>query len=258
MRTIILLLLSFSLYSQGIIKKYNNQYELIREVEKIPFNPKYQSKFNIRFIYLGKKSYKLTNEKIILLKDRINRTFKESNITFTYDSNIYSYYNDLNIDSCYNLVDREIDRKTYNHKDINFYIVERCGKTYNGLSSYPISKYNRIFVDLEKIDDGTVEHELGHYFGLLHTFENTIYVNEHNADNDGDMISDTRTDNYDISFDEKKCLIFGDWYDNTGFKFNPDITNYMSYYGKCRDKFSPKQILRMNKIATYRKLYLKN
>jgi len=94
-------------------------------------------------------------------------------------------------------------------------------------------------------------HEFGHYFGLLHTFENTYFVYENDANFEGDCIEDTPTDLYDISFGDN-CESFGDYKDFVGNYFCPNMKNYMSYYGTCRTEFSEMQIKRMNLMAKYR------
>lgn len=254
MRILLLLLITFNLQSQGLIKRYYNQYDLIKNVKLINDIPTGNIYFNIRFIYIGKSSYRLTNDKIALIKNRLDNVFNKTKIRFTYDSKIYSYYSEMTIDSCYKYGSMIIDRKTYNRDDINFYIVENDGELYNGLSSYPSSDIRRLFVNINYLNDGTVEHEMGHFFGLLHTFERACRVNEFNSEEEGDMISDTKTDIEGLDY-TNDCKLSGYVKDAYGVMYDIDLSNYMSYYGKCRNRFTSGQIHLMNLVAKYRKKF---
>jgi hypothetical protein len=245
MKILFLLLITFNIYSQGLVKRYDNQYDLIRSIKKVGYEPNVNLTFNIRFIYLGKNLNKLTSDKIILIKNRLDNAFGVTKIRFTYDSKIYSYSTTMTIDSCFKYGVRLIDRGTYNSKDINFYIVENDGNIYNGFSTYPSSYINRIFIQIDYLNDGTMEHEMGHFFGLLHTFDRTTKLNEYNSEEEGDMIVDTKPDIKGLEF-TSDCKLIG---------YDIDLRNYMSYYGRCRNRFTYEQIKLMNKIANYRKQF---
>lgn len=246
MRVLLFLLFAINCFAQDIKEQYYNQYELLEKLRTIDDkNDTYR--FNIRFIYIGNKVYNLDSNKIKLIKNRLNSSFRVTNIRFTYDKKIYSYYSNMTIDSCYTYESRIIDRVTYNRKDINFYIVDNKGKKYNGLATYPASDIHRLFINIDNLNDGTIEHEMGHYFGLLHTFENS-------PGNNGDMISDTSPDIEGLLYG-KDCKLSGVIKDNKGNIYNIDLSNFMSYYGVCRNRFTTEQIKVMNKVAYYRTIF---
>lgn len=120
-----------------------------------------------------------------------------------------------------------------------------------GYSRFPPS------VDLAVIAAGcatngsTLPHEIGHYFGLMHTHE-TFYgaelVDGSNCTFAGDMICDTPADptlgNTNVS---PTCVYTGTVVDGNMMPYMPDVTNIMSYARKeCRFYFSPMQYSILN------------
>lgn len=93
-------------------------------------------------------------------------------------------------------------------------------------------------------------HELGHLFGLLHTFEgNGIeLVNGSNCDTQGDGICDTPADPFDPSevlvVWQNGCEFIYTGLDANGEFYQPDMGNIMSAYG-CDCGFTHGQYLRM-------------
>ena len=97
----------------------------------------------------------------------------------------------------------------------------------------------------------TLTHEMGHYWGLEHTFANAgqELVNGSNCATAGDGICDTPADPYNGPGPYLTDCIFtmpiqdanGDWYD-------PDVGNIMSYYGGCRCHFTYQQYERMAQV----------
>jgi hypothetical protein len=102
---------------------------------------------------------------------------------------------------------------------------------------------------------GVAIHELGHFFGLYHTFEDSNgleFVNETNCATTGDLICDTEADfNANLTnpyvFDPF-CNYIGNLTDANGDFYTPMVSNYMSY-SPCSCKFTRGQYLRM--VATY-------
>jgi len=88
---------------------------------------------------------------------------------------------------------------------------------------------------------GVVIHELGHLFGLLHTFEGNgeELVSGLNCETTGDLICDTPSDPYVpgelltqyLNLDN--CEFISIKRDSMGQFYQPDVGNYMSYYSPC-------------------------
>ena len=102
---------------------------------------------------------------------------------------------------------------------------------------------------------GTLVHEMGHYWGLEHTFEGngTELADGSNCETEGDGFCDTPGDPY-VPFTpssewETDCIF--DWMgtDANGDFYDPDVGNIMSYYD-CACHFSYEQYLHMANLYT--------
>ncbi|MDB4285734.1 M43 family zinc metalloprotease [bacterium] len=126
-----------------------------------------------------------------------------------------------------------------------------CGRI--GGFSYILSETTNNVVlskfDLE--DHKIIAHEFGHFFGLLHTFEEYPFGKEKNTNenylNKGDRICDTSPDPvalYEVYVNYSKCEMLGHR-DVDGIPYKPLINNFMSYYKPCylqRFSFTPDQV----------------
>lgn len=106
-------------------------------------------------------------------------------------------------------------------------------------------------------DTSTLPHEMGHCFGLYHTFHGTDpdagtddpdrcaeLVDGTNSDTCGDYIEDTPADPNDFS--GTSCTYNGTGTDVNGDSYNPDPSNYMCYVHKsCRINLTDGQIVRI-------------
>ncbi|MBK6609709.1 MAG: hypothetical protein IT272_09790 [Chitinophagales bacterium] len=132
---------------------------------------------------------------------------------------------------------------------INIFIVENPADNCGYFSGWG----DAIAVAKSCSDDGstTLAHELGHYFGLPHTFlgweggeipktwEQEL-VDGSNCSITGDYFCDTPAD---YLWDRWPCPYKGTLKDPKGNIIHPDETLYMSYaYDECSDRFSPEQI----------------
>jgi len=121
---------------------------------------------------------------------------------------------------------------------INIYLVSElqdpgtCGfAVVNGISNLSNS---HIFL---KCQGGTLVHEMGHLFGLLHTFEGNGVenVNGSNCETEGDNICDTPADPFIEDTDmslwvNEHCEFIFEGLDANGEYYSPDVGNIMSYY----------------------------
>lgn len=105
----------------------------------------------------------------------------------------------------------------------------------------------------------TTAHELGHFFGLFHTFE-TFFGMEcpdgRNCSNTGDLICDTPADPNLTNKVDQNCNYIGNDI-RCGQRFNPDTRNIMSYapFG-CRNRFSNQQLGVIFNISRQQRKYL--
>lgn len=111
----------------------------------------------------------------------------------------------------------------------------------------------------------TIPHEVGHYWGLLHTFENCSctggqeYVNGINGSISGDLVQDTPADNEKLVPYLRKNIL-GNCYlasnterDPNNQQYSPQLNNIMSYYDGCGGLITGGQFTR-----TYWGQYVRN
>lgn len=134
------------------------------------------------------------------------------------------------------------------------YISDSKGFGAAGYAHFPednsVRNNNRLFVAKDYVTGGsTLVHEMGHFFGLLHTHD-TLHGIEladgSNADWAGDRIQDTPADPCLGGRDAyiANCKWTGNLRDPMGNYYQPDVTNFMSYCPEksCRSHFSSGQI----------------
>ncbi|MBA4853856.1 GEVED domain-containing protein [Emticicia sp. BO119] len=141
---------------------------------------------------------------------------------------------------------------------VNLYLVkEFADPNLGGYAYFPNSNKatNRIFCAYKNRHDlitKILPHEMGHYFGLLHTFQDAgggnyseLVTREEKANcaYRGDLICDTPADPYgSISFSINNCEFISDITDANGDYYKPQIGNLMSYFRGCGNFFTPGQI----------------
>ena len=118
-------------------------------------------------------------------------------------------------------------------------------------------------------DNGTLVHELGHFFALHHTHRGTENGNMHsaaehvprsgpqsNCGTDGDLLCDTEADPLGTI---NNCMYTGGGNSQTdiyGNPYDPPIDNIMSYYSDaCGGRFTPNQYTRIANGLTTRLNY---
>ncbi len=114
-----------------------------------------------------------------------------------------------------------------------------CSKT-GGFSYILSSRTNNIVLSKFDLKDSKiVAHEFGHFFGLYHTFEESLFgkdtFNLDACSKKGDLICDTSPDPgtiFETYVNYSSCEMIG-LKDKNGNEYLPIIQNYMSYYKPC-------------------------
>lgn len=145
----------------------------------------------------------------------------------------------------------EINRLFYQENRINIYLVRTFDDpTICGFAQTPgINSANNAKIYLS---GGCLPHEMGHLFGLLHTFEgNGIEnVNGSNCEVAGDLVCDTPADPYVEGSDttwlsEPNYEFIFTGVDANGEFYQPDVGNIMSYYSAPSCGFTRGQYIKM-------------
>lgn len=125
-----------------------------------------------------------------------------------------------------------------------------------GFASFAgITNLNGGGVVLANAGAGTLAHEMGHYFGLEHTFagNGSEFVNGDNCETVGDGICDTPADPFVPGTDmdiwiQDDCRFIFTGTDANGEFYRPDVGNIMSYY-PCTCGFTNGQFLQMAAVC---------
>jgi hypothetical protein len=156
---------------------------------------------------------------------------------------------------------------TYNVPNtLNIYVpnqIESGDNTICGFGKFPWAlPRDHIFVKTTCMrNESTLSHEVGHYFGILHTHSTSAgieYVNGTNCEFAGDELCDTPADpRLSSSNVSGNCYYIGNEVDPNGDLYEPDVENLMSYSLKsCRKTFTQEQFNRMNFYAVHTRDYL--
>jgi Pregnancy-associated plasma protein-A len=144
---------------------------------------------------------------------------------------------------------------SYSTKDvINIYlatgVLDPFMNPVKGYTYMPASSKNSIFLAKYFLVGSELSHQMGHFFNLYHTHENTFgreNVARVNCDKTGDLCCDTEADPNIYGMVNAYC-IFSDenLKDANGALYNPSSKNIMSYSTDiCRCFFSPMQYQRI-------------
>jgi hypothetical protein len=141
-----------------------------------------------------------------------------------------------------------------------------CGRS--GGFSYILSEAtnNIVLSAFDVEDDKIIVHEMGHFFGLYHTFEEVMFGKDNFVEDcniAGDCLCDTPPDpgsGYEVFVNHSLCEMKGFSHDN-GNIYKPLINNYMAYYKPCYMKeysFTPNQseILRLAAESGLRRRFM--
>lgn len=192
---------------------------------------------------------------------------------YLYNDKVFQIKSDQYAD--FKIVDENALRQANDVSDaINIYFVKYITlqnltilSGYAALPSFSAST-NRIFYsyferttdDFNNLRNKTFLHEIGHYFGLLHTFQDSNHADiskrelvtrgaGSNCVTTGDQLCDTQADPFErlplifaFNCDEKTPSNLQDAHGNT---FSPPIDNIMSYQQRCGNVFTEQQYQKM-------------
>lgn len=138
---------------------------------------------------------------------------------------------------------------------LNFYTCDPLDAGLSGWASFPFPvddnpvdpQLDGITVRYTTLPGDSAVHEVGHWLGLFHTFQNTSTCPERNSDSEGDLCVDTQAH----QFQDNGCPDRGPSCDDGE---SSPIHNYMNYTSDaCRNEFTSGQGNRMSFIvAQYR------
>ncbi len=150
---------------------------------------------------------------------------------------------------------------------VNIFITDLEGSG-NGKAVFPYKQKDWVLIDIESLGKTTVVHELGHYFGLKHTYSGieddpTESLTIRDAEGSegwkyGDFLIDTPLDPENRSDYDNNCEYIGNETDSNGDLFHPDGKNYMGKgHSTCRSRFSTGQEARILEYIKRYRYYLK-
>lgn len=150
---------------------------------------------------------------------------------------------------------------------INIYFIPKVlsstGAQLCGNATLPSGNVNlrRIFMANScAVNGSTLSHEMGHFFGMLHTHSTTDgieYVERINCHDRGDGFCDTPADPELDGDNVENCVYIGNAKDPQGVRYMPDPSNFMSYAPKsCRYNFTSEQIAYLSLVANSNNDYI--
>lgn len=188
----------------------------------------------------------------------LNQTFRDAKISFSFEKElIYHDWQDpstsgsLNDDNYINSVAQLANG---DESVVHVFLISHAVFDSFGVTS---KIYPNCVLITSAADVAVWTHEMGHVFGLMHTHYGTEYKHNKkgetggiaeyadgsNSDTAGDYMADTPADP-NIWTDGRYS---GTVRDDHGQAYNPDPTNFMSYSGSPRSRFTPLQIKKMHK-----------
>lgn len=212
-------------------------------------------KFPLRFLYVSDhlESQQTYTEIAMACVAKLNTGFEHTNMEFFVDRveslhsiikiedlhvNGYALYNEF---SLANDIENTISVYVFDY-ETNLCVTTptsiSCGRT-SGFS-YILSNLtsNVVLSKFDLEDDKILTHEMGHFFGLYHTFEESMFGKDNFVEDCrkvGDCICDTPPDPgsvFEVYVNYSKCAMSGYYHEN-GNEYLPLVDNYMAYYKPC-------------------------
>jgi hypothetical protein len=211
-------------------------------------------KFPLRIAIVGKNKPSKNIEKSVKSTiDKLNKGFENTSVSFNIDK-IEFIPSSLTIENLqengfeqYNAFSQKHDLSNM----ISIYVFDfdtslckitptsiSCGRT--GGFSYILSTVtnNVVLSQFDLEDDKVIVHEMGHFFGLYHTFEEDQFGKDNFVEDcnvAGDCLCDTPPDPgpvYEVYINHSLCKTIGLSHEN-GNIYNPLVNNYMAYFKPC-------------------------
>ena len=226
-------------------------------------------KFPIRFVYVNPKSDSVNTKEVTQAVAGLNNSFAKANFEFyideigKLDQNLCIEDLSHNSDNIYDTFSGINDKPDVLTIYVMEYRDEFCDVTPTSISCAKVGGFSYILSDrtnnivlsrFDLLDDKIVAHEMGHFFGLYHTFEQQLFGKDvFNSDDCylvGDRLCDTPPDPgtvFEVYVNYTKCGMVG-LESEKGHTYSPIIENYMSYYKPCYLKeysFSDEQVMIM-------------
>ena len=190
--------------------------------------------------------------------DQVNRYFTGTGLQF-YFCGSPRFVRGTRAQYSYLQAARELNTKYHVANTINIFYLDDIGDSQLsiaacGISTFPFaSSAASRFIIMQKncsTNGSTLAHEIGHFFGLLHThetFQGRELADGSNCADAGDLICDTPADpNLGLS-PLSGCNYVGNFIDPVGVAYSPDPSNIMSYApAACRQRFTEQQRDLMN------------
>ncbi|WP_341225929.1 M43 family zinc metalloprotease [uncultured Arcticibacterium sp.] len=254
---------------------------LLQDNTKNLRRPNYNLAVNAVIVHSDTALSAFGRSEVNILLNRANLYFAEIGIQFILkNAEVKDVYNSK-LQSFKSADELEL-RNEYDFSDaINIYFVKsitnKDGSTLNGYSALPtykagsnsviLSYQNNSPENFQILKDKTFLHELGHYFGLLHTFQDGNHADitkrelvtrgiNTNCVYTGDEICDTPSDPFErlSNFTNVNCSqAFPEGLvDANGEVYLPVYDNLMSYHVGCGDNFTQQQYERMEAALAIR------
>jgi hypothetical protein len=239
-------------------------------------------KFPIRFLYVSdqlesKETYVARSKRSLM---KLNNGFAATNLEFYLEETemLHSIIKieDLHVNDYF--LYNEFSRVNDKPNTISVYVFDyethlcvttptsiSCGRT-SGFSYILSNKTSNVVLSKFDLDDDKIiVHEMGHFFGLYHTFEEEMFGKDNFVEDcnvAGDCICDTPPDPgavFEVYVNYSACDMIDNYHSN-GNLYRPLVDNYMAYYKPCYMKvysFSKGQteVLNMSAESDLRKRF---
>ena len=195
--------------------------------------------------------------------EQLNSDFSSLNISFALLYKIYLTNDDVAgiHEGKWDTDNEEQVRPFTRYGALNIVVAELDGK--NGHAYWNYEATDLIEVEPEDLATSTISHEFGHNLGLLHTYQSIddgpiSLLEGTDGWQYGDKVIDTAVDPGERDY-YNDCLYSASAINEAGNAYHPDGFNIMGKgQNTCRNRFSPEQIKRMNRVLLSDKFHLLN